>query len=600
MKIVHLARLVPEKAKKYGDKVAIRYRDYTDNKWKSISWNNFDRDIRYTASSMLENGMEKGSNIGLFSQNKPECLIVDFATYSIRAVGIPMYATCTTAQIEYIIRDAGIELLFAGEQYQYDRAFEALKADCGLKQIVVFDTDVRLAVSDESTIYFKDFLQKGYLAGHDNDVAALVESASKDDLANILYTSGTSGESKGVMLMHSMYMEALRVNDIKLYFLSDNEISLSFLPMTHIFEKTWDFFCLMRDIRIDINLKPTDVQMTLREVRPTCMCCVPRFWEKIYNGIQEKISALPSFLRALFESGVRVGKKYNMDYKRHGLRPPLRISLSYFIYSNTIFHYLKNVIGINRGVLFPVAGAKLSDELCAFFRSIGIQIYYGYGLTESTATVSCFDDTHYYIGTVGSIIDGLHVKIGQDNEILLKGKTITPGYYNKPEINAAAFAPDGFFRTGDAGAIDEHGHLIITERIKDLFKTSNGKYIAPQQIESALCADNYIDMATIIGDGYKYVTALIVPVSSLITDLANSLGIKSGDMETILKDERIYDFFDNRIRRIQKNMAGFEQIKKFTLLAVPFSMENGELTNTLKMRRKVILQNYADIISGMY
>jgi long-chain acyl-CoA synthetase len=261
---------------------------------------------------------------------------------------------------------------------------------------------------------------------------------------------------------------------------------------------------------------------------------------------------------------------------------------------------LKNVIGINRGVLFPVAGAKFSDELCAFFRSIGVPVCYGYGLTESTATVSCFDDTHYYIGTVGSIIDGLHVKIGQDNEILLKGKTITPGYYNKPEINAAAFTPDGFFRTGDAGAIDEHGHLIITERIKDLFKTSNGKYIAPQQIESALCADNYIDMATIIGDGYKYVTALIVPVFSLMTDLANSLGIKSGDMETILKDERIYDFFDNRIRRIQKNMAGFEQIKKFTLLSVPFSMENGELTNTLKMRRKVILQNYADIISGMY
>jgi len=347
-------------------------------------------------------------------------------------------------------------------------------------------------------------------------------------------------------------------------------------------------------------MKPSDIQMTLKEVRPTCMCSVPRFWEKIYQGIQEKINGYPKMIRLIFDRGVRAGKKYNIDYKRKGLRPPFWNSFAYFLYSNTLFKVIKKTVGLENGNIYPVAGAKLSDDICLFFRSMGFPIYYGYGLTESTATVSAFDDTIYYVGTVGSIIDGLQVKIGENDEILLKGKTITPGYYKKPEATVAAFTEDGFFRTGDAGTFDAFGNLVITDRIKDLFKTSNGKYIAPQMIETALCEDLYIDMVAVIGNEYKYVTALIVPVLSEIPALAKSLGIESADLQTMLDDERMYAFFEKRIRNIQKNMAGFEQIRRFALLSAPFTMDSGELTNTLKLRRKTIAEHYADLIEAMY
>lgn len=600
MEILHLARLVPAQAQKFGDKIAMRYRDYKDASWKSISWDTFNRDVDRTAKSLIDSSIFEKDRVGLFSQNKPECLVIEFALFSNRAVCVPMYATSTTSQIEYIINDASIHLLFVGDQYQYDRSYEALKTCPSLKQIIVIDTDVRLAITDVQSIYFKDFMQAGVLSKSDTELADRRKRAEESDLADILYTSGTTGEPKGVLVTHTMMIEAMRVHDLKIRVVGPNDVSMSFLPMNHIFEKAWDVFCLSKGIQIDINLKPADIQMTLKEIHPTCMCSVPRFWEKIYHGIQEKINGYPKPIRLIFDRGVRVGKKYNLDYKRKGLRPPFWTSLSYFIYSKTLFGAIKKTIGLEKGRIFPVAGAKLSDDLCLFFRSIGFPIYYGYGLTESTATVSCFDDEDYHVGTVGSIIDGLEVRIGPDDEILLKGKTITPGYYKKPEATAVAFTEDGFFHTGDAGTFDAFGNLVITDRIKDLFKTSNGKYIAPQMIETALCEDEYIDMVAVIGNEYKYVTALIVPQFGKVKELARTLGVEGETIEVLLNDERIYAFFENRIRKVQKNMAGFEQIRRFTLLSGPFTMETGELTNTLKLRRKTITEHYAGIIEAMY
>ncbi|MCE5174840.1 MAG: long-chain fatty acid--CoA ligase [Bacteroidales bacterium] len=600
MEILHFAKLVSAQAKMFGDAPAMRYRDYTDGTWRPISWNEFNRDVDRTAKALIEFSVFEKDRIGLYTQNKPEGLVIEFALYSNRAICVPMYATSTTAQIEYIINDAGIHILFVGDQYQYDRAFEAIKSCPSLNHIIIIDTNVRLAITDVTSIYFKDFLQTGVLSKKDQGLSDRRNRAEAADLANILYTSGTTGEPKGVLLTHAMYLEAMRVNKIKLNMASRDDVSMSFLPMNHIFEKAWNCFCLSNGIRIDINLRPADIQMTLKEVRPTCICSVPRFWEKIYHGIQEKINSYPGFIRHLFNRGVRVGKIYNLDYKRKGLRPPFWNRISYFIYAHTIFRTIKKTVGLENGKIFPVAGAKLSDDLCLFFRSIGFPIYYGYGLTESTATVSAFDEKNYHVGTVGSIIDGLQVRISPEGEILLKGKTITPGYYKKPEATAAAFTEDGFFRTGDAGTIDTFGHLVITDRIKDLYKTSNGKYIAPQLIETALSEDAYIDMVAVIGDEHKYVTALIVPALSEIPALGKSLGIESTDLQKILEDERMYAFFEKRIRNRQKNMAGFEQIRRFSLLPAPFTMERGELTNTLKLRRKTIAEHYADIINAMY
>jgi len=600
MNVSHFARLIHEQSKRFGHRTALRFRDTTEKRWHDISWSMFDLHVNQTAAALLRSGIKKGATVGLFSPNKPECLVVDFAVYSLRAVGVPLYATSTTVQIAYILQDAAVEVLFVGEQYQYDRAVEAMNAGCGLKKIVVFDTDVRLAVTDTTTVYFKDFLKKDRATPLDEAVEKIRQSALNTDLANILYTSGTTGEPKGVLITHEMYQEALRANHEKLKKLSGNQVSLCFLPMTHVFEKAWDLYCLARGFRIDINQHPLDIQQVLKEVRPTVMCAVPRFWEKMHDGIQTTINTLPFYVRLLFERGQRIGRIYHIDYRSKGLRPPVWTQLVYAFYNRLIFRVVKRKIGLDRGVFFPVAGAKFSGHLCAFFRSMGIKTVQGYGLTESTATVAVFGDTDYDPETVGSIIDGLQVKIGEQQEILLKGKTITPGYHNKPAETAAAFTSDGYFRTGDAGWFTPRGHLVVSERIKDLFKTSNGKYIAPQQIESVLCSDSLIDMAAVFGDGHKYVVALIVPKLTELPALAHSLGLPDAEVSTYVSDERIHAFFEARIRQLQKNMASFEQIRRFSLLAAPFAMESNELTNTLKLRRSAILAHYAEVIAGIY
>ncbi|MDD4771199.1 MAG: long-chain fatty acid--CoA ligase [Bacteroidales bacterium] len=600
MGIQHLSRLIPEQAARKPQKIALRYREPHTGLWESVSWKQFDRSVLRTAAALLDSGLKEFDSVGLFSLNRPECLYVDYAAYSIRAKSIPLYATSTAAQLAFILEDAGIELLFVGGQYQYDRAHEVKMDGSRLKQIVVLDPDVRLAISDSSTLYFSDFIQRGYHARWQNRVEEIRKDAMEEDVANILYTSGTSGQSKGVILTHAMFLEAMRVNDLKIPRLRSDASSMCFLPMTHIFEKAWDAFCLIRGIRLDINEQPTQIQMVLKETHPNCMCAVPRFWEKVHEGIQSQLSQKSIGLQKMFERAIHVGEQYNIDYKRQGLRPSFRLTVAYQFYNHLLFKTIRKKVGLDRGEIFPVAGARFSDELLRFFLSMGLPMVYGYGLTESTATVSCFDSVNYRIGTVGTCVDGLEVRISDTGEILLKGKTITPGYHNNPEANAEAFDDEGFFHTGDAGLLEQGGHLVVTDRIKDLFKTSNGKYIAPQWIETTLSSDPYIDMALVIGEERKFVSALIVPAYALMPDLAATLGMEMTSMEAFLKDSRVHEWYANRIRVLQKQMAGYERVRAFVLLPEPFSMESGELTNTLKMRRRAIMSRYEALIEAMY
>lgn len=324
MNIYHPSRLVPEYAARYGDRIAMRYRDYTNGRWKGISWKELNDRIDHLCAALLNFGIKEQEKVGIFSQNMPECIVSEFSIFSLRAVSVPMYATSTTSQIEYIVADAGIRMIFVGEQYQYDRAFEAVShGECGLKQIVIFDTNVRLQKNDDQSIYFKDFVHKGMLLNPQDSVEAKRSKCRDEDLANILYTSGTTGEPKGVQLLHSNYQEIIRAMDIKLLHLFDkNEVSMCFLPLTHIFEKAWSLYSLSRLIRVDINLKPLDIQQSLKEVRPTIMCNVPRFWEKVYSGIMEKINAMPHLVQKWVFHAVKLGKRYNLDYVRLDLKPP--------------------------------------------------------------------------------------------------------------------------------------------------------------------------------------------------------------------------------------------------------------------------------------
>lgn len=595
----HLSVLVHRRAEKYGDKVALKYRDYETSQWIPITWNQFSQTVRQVANALVELGVQEEENIGIFSQNKPEYLYVDFGAFANRAVTIPLYATSSPAQAQYIINDAQIRYIFVGEQFQYDAAFSVFGFCQSLQQLIIFDRAVVRDPRDMTSIYFDEFLETGKGLPNNDIVEERTSRASDDDLANILYTSGTTGEPKGVMLHHSNYMEAFRIHDIRLVDMSDQDVSMNFLPLTHVFEKAWTYLCIHKGVQICINLRPVDIQTTIKEIRPTLMCSVPRFWEKVYAGVQEKIAQETGLKKAMMLDAIKVGKIHNIDYLRKGKTPPLMNQLKYKFYEKTVYALLKKTIGIENGNFFPTAGAAVPDEICEFVHSVGINMLVGYGLTESTATVSCFLNQGYEIGSVGTVMPDVEVKIGDENEILLRGKTITKGYYKKAEATAAAIDKDGWFHTGDAGYL-KGDQLYLTERIKDLFKTSNGKYVSPQALETKLAIDRYIDQIAIIADQRKFVSALIVPVYGFVKDYAKEKGIEYKNMEELLQHPKILGLFRARIDTLQQQFAHYEQVKRFTLLPEPFSMERGELTNTLKLKRPIVAKNYKEVIDKMY
>jgi len=599
MDYYHLGELVHKKAGLLKYKTALKYQSQ-DKEWLDLSWKSFSDKIMKVAQSMAEMGLQPGDNVGIYSQNMEKYLITDFAAYANRAVMVPMYATSSPMQIGYIIHDAGIKLLFVGEQFQYNNAYKVQQEISVLEKLIIFDSKVVLQTDDKTSVYFDDFIA----AGENSQSVALVNSRLKQlkesDLATIIYTSGTTGEPKGVMLTHANYMKACRIHDMRLTNLSDKDLSMCFLPLTHIFEKAWTYYCLHRGIPVAINKDPGEIRKTLRQVRPTLMSNVPRFWEKVYDGIRENIDRASGITKWLFNDAVKTGRRHNLDCINEGKRPPLGNRIKFFLYRHTIFYLIKRIVGIERGNFFPVAGAPLSDTINAFMQSIDVHLIYGYGLTETTATVSCFPMNGFRIGTVGKVMPDVEVKIGENNEILVKGETVMTGYYKKPEANKAAFTDDGFFRTGDAGSLTGDNEIILTERIKDLYKTSNGKYIAPQMIETRISEDKFIEQVAVIGDERKFVSALIVPSYEALTAYAKEQHIPFETVEELVSNSLIHNFIFGRIELLQSQFTSYEKIKKITLLPKPFSVENGELTNTLKLRRKVILEKYADLIDRMY
>ena len=595
----HFAELIHRQAEKYGNRAALKHRDNATGKWLKISWREFSDKVMLTAKAMAEFGIKVQENIGVYSQNMPQCLYTDFGAYGNRVVSIPMYATNSPGQIEYIINDAKIRTLFVGEQLQYNNAFKVQKDSKYLERLVVFDPAVKMNPEDKTSIYFDDFLRLGDNAHAESTVKIRMTEAVPEDLATIIYTSGTTGESKGVMLPHSCYLEAMRIHDVRLPLVTDKDLSMSFLPMTHIFEKAWCYYCLHKGVTIAINQDPKMIQKTLPEVHPTLMCNVPRFWEKVYAGVHEKINSASPAMKKIFLDAIETGRRYNLEYKNKGIPAPCSLKLKFQFYNKTVFTLLKKVLGIERGRFFPVAGAPLSDTINEFLQSVNIPIAYGYGLSETTATVCFYPEIGFQFGSIGEVMPGVQVKIDPgNNEILVKGKTVMSGYYNKPEETKKAFTEDGFFRTGDAGRL-EGNTLFFTERIKDLYKTSNGKYIAPQAIEMVMSGDNYIEQIAVIGDQRKFVSALIVPAYPLLEKYAGEKGISFESREELVKNKDIIRFIEARVEEHQKNLASYEKIKRFTLLPEPFMM-GCELTDTLKLRRPVVLQKYATEIEAMY
>jgi long-chain acyl-CoA synthetase len=595
----HLSSLIHDQAKHYGDREVLIYKDFGGSEWKSYSWNQFSDTVKKVSNALLNLGVKVQENLGVFSQNSVQYLFCDFGAWGIRAVTIPFYATSSEQQIQFMISDAKIRFLFVGEQEQYDKARRVVSMCQTLERIIVFDRNVRISSHDPNAMYFDDFLKLGENYPRQTEVDTLQSQATMDDIANILYTSGTTGDSKGVILTCGQYHAAMAANG-KCVPVDENDRVLNFLPFTHIFEKGWKILSLTKGARLIVNTYPQEVQQSMKETHPTCMSSVPRFWEKVYMGVLEKIEHSSAMQRKLFTHALNIGRKHNIDYLSKGKRPPLALHLEYEALNRTVFSLVRKELGLENAHFFPTAGATVNPKVEEFVHAIGLNMVVGYGLTESLATVSCNHlGEPYTVGGVGIPIEGIDIKISDEGEVLLKGPTITKGYYNREDLTKAAFTDDGYFRTGDSGYL-KGGELFLKERIKDLYKTSNGKYIAPQMIESKLLVDKFIDQICIIADQRKFVSALIIPVYSLLEEYAREHNIPFENHEQLCKDPKINEMMKERIDTLQQQLAHYEQIKRFTLLPHHFSMEKGELTNTLKIKRRVLNQNYAKEIDAMY
>ncbi|WGE74837.1 AMP-dependent synthetase/ligase [Actinobacillus equuli] len=584
----HFVHRVRQQAKKLQNSTALRHKEH--GTWVDISWQDFQSQIDKVSLALLAHGIGIQDKIGIFAHNMPQWTIADLGALQIRAVTVPIYATNTAKQAELIINNADIKLLFVGDQEQLDVALKIAKNCPSLEKIIVMKPHLEGTFdNDSSSCGWNDFLEKSS-EKYRPELIRCLNSARLDDLFTLIYTSGTTGTPKGVMLDFSNLAHQLQAHDLALPEVGTDDVSLSFLPFSHIFERAWVAYLLHKGATVCYLEDTNEVRTVLTEVKPTLMCAVPRLFEKMYSAIFDKVKQAPFHRRALFRRAMKQGKTFVHTQKA---------TLAYKLANKLVLTKLRALLGGNIKMM-PCGGAKLEPAIGEFFHSIGVNVKLGYGMTETTATVSCRMDRNFALNSIGTLMPNAEVKIGEDNEILVRGGMVMKGYYKNPEETAKAFTEDGFLRTGDAGALDEHGNLYITDRIKELMKTSNGKYIAPQYIEGKLAKDKFIEQIAVIADTKKYVSALIVPSFEALEEYAKQLNIKYHDRLELIKHSEVIQLFEKRIEELQQELAHFEQIKKFTLLPQAFSIHMEELTPTLKLRRKVILERYRPQIEAMY
>jgi long-chain acyl-CoA synthetase len=535
--------------------------------------------------------------VGIYARNMPEWTQADFGILAARGVSVPIYPTSAPDQVRYILRDAGIRLLFAGEQPQYDFALTLL-AEGLIDRIVVFDDRVDLRGCDRAT-RFRDFVAAGPEAdpGADAELRARGTQHRLDDLLTLIYTSGTTGEPKGVMLDFANVAACFAMHDRRID-LGERDVSLCMLPLSHVFERVWTCYVLYRGAENVYIRDPQQVMDVIADVRPTAMCAVPRLWEKAYSVIQGRVADASRLRRALFTWALSVGTKVVLA-RQAGETPSLLLRGRHWLADRLVCRPVRARFG-GRTRLLPVAGARLADEVNLFFQALGFGITHGYGLTETTATVSCYARDRFTLGSVGTPLDGIEVKLGEQNELLVRAATVMRGYYRKPEATREVMTDDGFLRTGDKCELDAEGNIYFVERIKELMKTSNGQYVAPQLVEGTLARDPFIEQVAIVADARHFVSALVVPSFERLEEYARSINLQWQSQAELLRHSAVVELFEARIQELQRELARFQQVKKFTLLPRAFSVEEGELTPTLKLRRRTIESNYRDEIDGMY
>ncbi|MCS3532736.1 long-chain fatty acid--CoA ligase [Chryseobacterium sp. JUb7] len=583
--------IINKNIEKHPVKSAIGFKK-KEEAWKEISWKKFGEIVFKTANALKEAGIQENDHVAIYSDNSSEWVIFDMASMSVGAITVPIYSTNNGEQAEYIISDSQAKAILVGNQAQYDACLEILQKENSSLELIIVSKKAVWIKKEFNSFYLEDFISK---------TPSTFEICKKEyeDVATLIYTSGTTGTPKGVMLTHGNFIKAFDAHFEFFKFKNfEEELSLAFLPLSHVFERSWSLLCLYGGARVYFLEDPKNIAKALEEVKPTTMCAVPRFFQKVYAGVLEKAEEGSSLKKKIFDWALATGWQ-TAELRRNEQPIPFGLKIKESIADTLVFSKIKERMG-GRLWFLPCGGASLSPEVTRFFESVGIHVTVGYGLTETTATLTLFPLTHFEHGTSGKPLPGVEIRIGESDEIQARGNGIMKGYYQKPEETQKVFTEDGWFKTGDAGKIDDKGNLIITDRLKDLMKTSNGKYIAPQQIENLLTNNNFIQQIVLIAEGKQFVSALIVPNFEFLEDFIKKNNIPFTNWAEIVKNEKVHDFYKEKIKELQHHLSDFEKVKKFTLMPAEFDINTGEITPTLKVKRNVVLKKYADIIEKMY
>jgi len=588
----HLAIMAIESAKTHKQLSAMQFK--WDGVWKNITFATAGETMHAVARALLSLDVQSGDMVGIFSQNRPEWAFADYGVLMTTAVSVPIFATNTPQQAAYIIEETEMKILFVDGQANYDKIKTVAPSLPHLQTIIAFDESVELI--SENDLHFSELLSRGTDPSHDADIDARLNNASANDLATLIYTSGTTGEPKGVMLTHANIFHQFVAMEGS-FNVNSTDRSLCFLPLSHVYERSWSFYVFKSGAQNYFLQNPREILAAMQEVQPTAMVSVPRLYEKIFATAYHKLKDGSALKQRLFHWAVAVGTNYQAHLQQD---KSIRFALNqqHKIADKLVLSKIRDVVGGPKN-FFSAGGAPLSKEIEAFFLAAGLLVCQGYGLTECSPMVSFNTPKAFKFGTVGKLIPQCEVKIAANGEILVKGPGVMQGYYKKEEATTAVLTND-WFSTGDVGEFDADGYLRITDRIKNLIITSGGKNIAPQHIETELAKAHYIEQMIVIGDRRKFITALIVPNFEVLESFAQEKGIQFSSHEELIQHPDVVTFYRAHIDHHSQELAAYEQVKQFTLLPTPFTQENGELTPTQKLKRKIVIEKYADSIDAMY
>ncbi|MEW6653359.1 MAG: long-chain fatty acid--CoA ligase [Bacteroidota bacterium] len=577
------------------ERPALKYK--TGEQWVGISYDELFKQTELLALGLSSMGVKRNDKIAIIAENRPEWVYSDFAVLGLGAADVPLYPISTSETIEFCVNNSESVGIIVSNKFQLNKVLK-VRGNCKtLRFIIVMNNDE--SSSEKDVFTFSDVQSKG-LEFQKNNPSHFVDNmklCQENDLCTIIYTSGTTGEPKGVVLTHKNIISNVK-GAHEVFEIGESDTFLSFLPLCHIFERMAGYYTAFSAGSMIAYAESIEkVAQNLKEVQPTIMTAVPRLFERIYSKIKRNVDSQPEKKQKIFNWAIELGKEFQVA-KKSGHPIPIFLTLKRKLADKLVYHKLREATG-GKLRFFISGGAALSRELGQFFEAVGILIIEGYGLTESSPVLSCNRLNDYKFGTVGKPYPGVEIKIAKDGEILAYGPNIMQGYYkNKKETDETI--KDGWLHTGDIGVFDAEGFLIITDRKKHLFKTSGGKYIAPTPIENMFLASKYIDQFILIGDRRMFLSALIVPDYEALKEYADANRIQYKNVEELVEMKQIYELLDKDLDQFQKKLANFERVRKFAILDKPFTIETGELTPSLKIKRKVIEERYKDLIEDMY